>query len=55
MKLQNYQDKLQKLSQEIQYIEQQRSQLIEQVLKVQGAIEALQQHKCETTEQTTEE
>lgn len=56
MNLADYQDKLQKLSQEIQYLDQQRSSRIEEALKVQGAIEALQQlhTEPETTNDTND-
>lgn len=39
--LHNYTEKLQRLTQEIQYIDQQRASRVEEALKVQGAIEAL--------------
>ena len=54
MNLQDYKDKLQKLSQELQYLDQQRSQLIEQAIKVQGAIEALEQLHTEPETETQE-
>ena len=39
--LHDYTEKLQRLTQEIQYIDQQRASRVEEALKVQGAIEAL--------------
>ena len=51
MTLNEYKDKLQKLQAEIQYIDQQRQSRVEDALKVVGAIEALEAHKC-TTETT---
>ena len=48
--LKNYQDKFQRLTQEIQYVDQQRASLVEQALKFQGAIEALKTLEPETEE-----
>ena len=44
----DYTEKLQRLTQEIQYIDQQRASRVEEALKVQGAIEALKGLEPET-------
>ena len=46
--LKDYQDKFQRLTKEIQYVDQQRASLVEQALKMQGAIEALKSLEPET-------
>lgn len=48
--LENYEGKFERLMQEIKYIDQQRATLIEQALKMQGAIEALKTLEPETEE-----
>ena len=54
MNLQDYKDKLQKLYQEIQYLDQQRNARVEEALKVQGSIEALEQLHTEPETETQE-
>jgi len=46
--LKDYTDKFQRLTQEIQFVDQQRATLVEQALKLQGAIEALKTLEPET-------
>lgn len=46
MKLSDYQDKLQKLQNEISYLDQQRQARVEEFIKCQGAIEALTNYTC---------
>lgn len=52
MTIEEYKEKLQKLQTEINYLAQQRQVRVEEFIKTQGAIEALESHNCkpETTE-----
>ena len=52
--LKDYQDNFQRLTQEIQYVDQQRASLVEQALKMQGAIEALKTLEPETDGEASE-
>ena len=48
--LENYEGKFERLMQEIKYIDQQRATIVEQALKMQGAIEALKTLSPEVAE-----
>ena len=48
MTIQDYQDRLQKVQSEIQYIDQQREIIAQQLVKTIGAIEALEELNKET-------
>lgn len=52
--LENYQQKFTSLTKEIQYFDQQRASLVEQALKMQGAIEALKTLEPETGGEASE-
>lgn len=52
--LENYQQKFTSLTKEIQYVGQQRATLVEQALKLQGAIEALKTLEPETDGEASE-
>ena len=48
--LENYEGNFERLMQEIKYVDQQRATLVEQDLKIQGAIEALKTLNPEVAE-----
>ena len=50
--LENYQQKFLSLIKEIRYVDQQRATLVEQALKMQGAIEALKNLEPENDAET---